>query len=104
MKERLLNTREVSRFLGISEKDVIDLAKAKVIAHFRVGGEFLRFRKEAVLKAKPAIKRKYNLPEKKYYQIEKVRDFFYFNDFYIISTVIIVVLLWVIIKDFLLGA
>ena len=99
MKEKLLATREASRILGIPEKDIIDLAKANLIPHFKVAGEFLRFKREDILRIKPAIKRKYNLPERKHRRIDRIKDFFYFNDFYIISTVIIVALLWVIIKD-----
>ena len=99
MQEKLLSTREVSHILGISEKDVIDLARSKLIPHFRVAGEFLRFKREDMFRIKPAIKRKYNLPEKKRRGLEKIKDFFYFNDFYIVSTLIIIALLWVIIKD-----
>lgn len=99
MKERLFTTREVSHTLGISEKDVIDLANKNIIPHFKVAGEFLRFKKEDILKVKPAIKKKYNIPEKKDRSLEQVKEFIYFNDFYLVSAVIIVVLLWVIFKD-----
>lgn len=37
--------------------------------------------------------------EKSYSQIEKIKDFLYFNDFYIISTIVIVVLLSMIFKS-----
>jgi predicted DNA-binding transcriptional regulator AlpA len=104
MREKLLATREVSHILGISEKEIIDLANNNVIPHFKLAGEFLRFRREDILRIKPAIKKKYNLPEKKYHTIEKVKDFFYFNDFYIISAAIIIVLLWVIIKGVALSS
>ena len=55
MQEKLFTTREVSHTLGISEKDVIDLANKNLIPHFKVAGELLRFRKEMRLKAKTAI-------------------------------------------------
>jgi len=99
MKEKLLNTREASSTLGISEKEIIDLANTNLIPHFKVAGEFLRFKKEDILKIKPAIKKKYRLPEKKHRRMDKAKEFFYFNDFYIISTIVIIALLWVIIKD-----
>lgn len=101
MKEKLLTTREVSQILGLSEQDVIDLAKADLLPSFRVAGEFIRFRKEDILRVKETIKKKYNIPEKKYYRIERIKEFFYFNDFYIISSVVIVVLLWIIFSDLL---
>jgi len=99
MKEKLFTTREVSHTLGISEKDVIGLANKSIIPHFKVAGEFLRFKKEDILKVKPAIKKKYNIPEKKDRSLEQVKEFIYFNDFYLVSATIIIVLLWVIFKD-----
>ncbi|MFH1504899.1 MAG: helix-turn-helix domain-containing protein [Candidatus Omnitrophota bacterium] len=99
MKEKLLNTREASSALGISEKEIINLANTNLIPHFKVAGEFLRFKREDVTKIKPVIKKKYRLSEKKYRRADKVKEFLYFNDFYIISTIIIIILLWVIIKD-----
>ncbi|MCK4917666.1 MAG: helix-turn-helix domain-containing protein [Candidatus Omnitrophica bacterium] len=101
MEEKLIATREVSRILGISEKEVIEMAETKLIPHFKVAGEFLRFKREDILKVKPEIKKRYNLPEKKIPYIEGLREFIYFNDFYIFSIAIIVILIWVIIKDFL---
>ena len=100
MSEKLLTTREVSQFLGISEKDIIELADAKLLPHFKVAGEFLRFRKEDISKVKETIRRKYNLPHKKFRRRESLLDFFYFDNFYIFSAMAIVVLLWIILKDF----
>lgn len=99
MKEKLLTTREASHILGISEKDIISLSGSNLIPHFKLGGEFLRFKKDDIFKLKPAIKKKYNLPEKKSRHMERVREFIYFNDFYLVSAAIIIGLLWVIIKD-----
>jgi excisionase family DNA binding protein len=101
VKEKLLTTREVSGVLGISEKEIIELANDNMIAHFKLGGEFLRFKRKDILQIKPAIKQKYNLPEKQYHGFESVREFLYFNDFYIFSATVIVLLLWFIVKDFL---
>lgn len=102
MKEKLLSTREVSQILGLSEQEVIDLSNASLLPSFKVAGEFLRFRKEDILKVKETIKNKYNLPERKYQPRERLREFLYFNDFYIVSAAIIFVLLWTILKDIVL--
>ncbi len=104
MREKLLSTREVSHVLGISEKQIIELANSRLIPHFKVAGEFLRFRREDVIKIKPAIRKKYNVPEKKHRWVEALREFFYFNDFYIVTTAIIISLLWVILKDIILAS
>jgi excisionase family DNA binding protein len=101
MKEKLLTTREASQILGISEKEVIELSSSGIIPHFKIGGEFLRFKREDILKIKDQIRKKYNLSLKKYSWKDKVKDFFYFNDFYIVSTLIIIILTWIILKDIL---
>ena len=103
MKEKLFTTREVSHTLGISEKDIITLANKNLVPHFKVAGEFLRFRREDILRIKPAIKKKYNIPEKKDHSLGRVREFLYFNDFYLVSATVIVILLWVILKDLAAG-
>jgi predicted DNA-binding transcriptional regulator AlpA len=102
MSEKLLTTREVSHILGLSEQDVIDLAKANLLPGFKVAGEFLRFKKDDIVKVKETIKKKYNLPEKQYQFKEKFKEFFYFNDFYILSGAAVLVLLWIIFKDLFL--
>jgi excisionase family DNA binding protein len=101
MREKLLTTREASQILGISEKEIIDFASSGLIPHFKIGGEFLRFRREDILKVKEEIRRKYNLSLKKYTWRDKIKDFFYFNDFYIVSFLIILILTWIIFKDIL---
>jgi excisionase family DNA binding protein len=99
MREKLLTTREASQTLNISEKDIIDLANANLLPHFKVAGEFLRFRKDDILRVRDKIRKKYNIPEQRVNRKERMREFFYFNDFYIACSVVIVVLLFVILKD-----
>lgn len=98
-QERLLTTREVSLILGISDKEVIDLSSAGVLPHFKVAGEFLRFRGEDILKVKNNLKKKHILAQNRGGRTGRIRDFFYFNDFYIICTAVIIFFLWIIIKD-----
>ncbi len=104
MSEKLLTTREASHVLGISEKDIINLANSNLIPHFKVAGEFLRFKRDDVLRVRPAIKKKYNIPDKKHHRLEIIKEFLYFNDFYIVSLALIIFLLWIIIKDIIFTA
>jgi excisionase family DNA binding protein len=98
IEEKLLTTREVSQILGLSEKEVIELAEAGKISHYKVAGEFLRFKKEEILKVRRIIQRELGLTSTRSLG-ERIRDFFYFNDFYIISFSIILILLWFILKS-----
>lgn len=98
-REKLLTTREVSQILGLSEKEVIELAKSERIPHYKVAGEFLRFKKEEVLRLKNEIQKKFNLRKKQVSLGERIGEFLYFNDFYIIAGLVIAFLLWVILKS-----
>ncbi|MCM8820105.1 MAG: hypothetical protein NC925_04840, partial [Candidatus Omnitrophica bacterium] len=75
-------------------------ANANLLPHFKIADQFLRFRKEDILKVKESIRRKYNLPHRKSTHIARIKEFIYFNDFYIISTIIIFILLFLIFKNY----
>ncbi len=97
MKEKLITVRESSQILGILEKDVIDLAKKGKIPSYYVGREFLRFPKEDILNLKEHIQADFNVLSEQPTFRERLYEFFYFNDFYIISFLIIAALLGLII-------
>jgi excisionase family DNA binding protein len=103
-----LTVREVSLILGISEKEVIDLAESGAIPAYKVGGVYLRFKREQIEEFKKSFRR--TLSDKnitsptrslasrdfmshKYSFKDMVSDFFYFNDFYILSILLILLML-----------
>ncbi len=126
-----MTIKEVAKYLEISEDEVKRLVDIGEIPAYKIGGSFLRFRKEqldairddvdevekdvpaavkaglddkgkpthhysdleAEIKKREPVVRQYD-----YTAAEKMRDFFYFNDFYILSFVIIGVLLFIIFK------
>mgnify|MGYP001357039902 CR=1 FL=1 len=99
-QEKLLTVREVSILLNISEKEVMDLAQAGKIPAYKVGGVFLRFKKDQVhdyQKTLHSSLSKVSPRENTPFQ-EKLSDFFYFNDFYIFSFLLICFLLIVIFR------
>ncbi len=64
-EEKLLTIREVSLILNITEKEVIDLAENQVIPAYRIGGVYLRFKRQQIEEYKkkinaPAAKRKFS--------------------------------------------
>ena len=99
-EEKLLTVREVSALLNVSEKDVMNLAESGAIPAYKVGGVFVRFKKDQVESYKKSSRtqhsvKKINVKEE-YPFNEKVIDFFYFNDFYILAVILATVLITII--------
>ncbi len=101
-EEKLLTVREVSSILGISEKEVLDLAASGAIPAYKIGGVYLRFKKEQIMgfvkHAHPVLSKpkiSVNYPFK-----DRIKDFIYFNDFYILTFFIILLLLLLIFRGF----
>jgi excisionase family DNA binding protein len=101
-EEKLLTVRDVSIILGITEKEVIELAENGAIPAYKVGGIYLRFKREQVQqynKSRKPVSAKLDL-EKEYPIQDRVSDFFYFNDFYILAAAIVFLLLFIILKGY----
>lgn len=95
MPEHLLNAKEACVYLGIDEKRLKDLVRKKVVPAYRIGGVYLRFRKDQLNIAKatiyePARVSLFQAKEVHETTAEKVNDFLYFNDFYIVSVILVI--------------
>lgn len=101
MAERLLTVRDVSLILGISEKEVLDLAESAKLPAYKIGGVFLRFKPEHVEEfrksSQPAHLRKPDTLQHYSFR-DKLDDFLYFNDFYILSILAISLILIIIFR------
>ncbi|NQT07075.1 MAG: helix-turn-helix domain-containing protein [Candidatus Omnitrophica bacterium] len=98
MEEHLLNIREAAEYLGIGERKVKELADKGEIPAYKIGGTFLRFKKTQLVIIKNTLsenRKKGTAPEE--WEVigaggnERLRDFLYFNDFYILSIVVILI-------------
>lgn len=102
-EEKLLTVRDVSLILSISEKEVMDLAESGKIPAYKVGGVYLRFQRqqvEAFRKVlKPPAARDDNFPQR-YSLMDRIGDFFYFNDFYMLSGILILLIIFVIYRGY----
>jgi excisionase family DNA binding protein len=99
-EEKLLTVREVSLMLGITEKEVMDLAESGALPAYKIGGVYLRFKKDQILgflKSSQQVSSS-RAAESKYPLSDRLSDFFYFNDFYLIAVGVIVFLLVIIFK------
>jgi len=103
MAEKLLTVRDVSLILGISEKEVIDLAESGKLPAYKIGGIYLRFKREQIEDFRKSFKAA--LPHKidtsqEYSFKDRVSDFFYFNDFYILAILIILLIVFIIFRGY----
>lgn len=87
--EKLWTTVEVAQYLGVTEADVEQLVHEGRLTGYKLGGQFLRFRPDQVTRLRGAVKPRAQgaaaaaaaLPTWK----ERLSDFLYFNDFYLLS-------------------
>ena len=103
-EEKLLTVRDTSLILGLSEKEVMDLAEGGRIPAYKLGGVYLRFKRQDIEEFRKSTKSpisKTVASEKSAPSTrDKISDFFYFNDFYILSVLIIALILFIIFKGY----
>lgn len=94
--EQFITVRETAQVLGISEKKVMDLIEGQKLQAYRIADQFLRLKKSEVLAVRKSGDVVNENVKFEYTSAERIFDFFYFNDFYIVSLIIIAALLCVI--------
>ena len=93
---QFISVRETAQMLGTTEKKVMDLIDERKLQAYRIADKFLRLKKSDVLGLRNSgIVVKENVPIN-YSTKERVQDFFYYNDFYLLSLLLIAALLYVI--------
>ena len=95
--EKLWTTGEVATYLGIQEMDVKQLVREGQLTGYKLGGQFLRFRPDQVealkgkIRFRPNARRVPTRPQDSW--VEQLKDFVYFNDFYMVSAGLLAILL-----------
>jgi len=115
MVDKLLTVQELANYLNMSEEKIVELVEKRIIVAYKIGGELLRFRKEQIdairseiydfvnnknnetQNKKKGSKLKYQEKKIKDTFLDKLIDFFYFSDFYIICGFIICILFFFVI-------
>ncbi|MCK9595356.1 MAG: helix-turn-helix domain-containing protein [Candidatus Omnitrophica bacterium] len=96
-EEKLLTVRDVSILLGLNEKEILDLTESGAIPAYNIGGVYLRFKKNQVEEFRKKFRGQQRAQHKFSVQ-DRVFDFFYFGDFYIISAIAIITALYFIFR------
>ena len=110
LKEEYLSSKEAADFLEINEEELKALVQKHQIPVHTVAGVFLRLKKKEIedLKIKWRIEREL-FPKRSEFFVhdnvvtkaglgEKLGDFWYFNDFYILCSILIMLLLYTILS------
>lgn len=93
---QFISVRETAQILSVSEKTVMDLIEGRKLQAYRIAEKFLRLKKADVLKLRNSGAVKKDNEEIAYTSNERLRDFFYFNDFYLVCLGVIFALTYVI--------
>jgi len=96
--DNLLSIEEVKSFLGVEDPELNQLVQVGKLHAYKIGGTYLRFRKEEVL----SLKQEYPSGKKPRISLPwfvRMRDFWRFNNFYILSLVLIAVLFFIVIRS-----
>jgi excisionase family DNA binding protein len=96
MSSQYITVRETAQILAVSEKKVMDLIESGHIQAYKIADQFLRLKRNEVVNIRTTGQVVSENVAHGYTQAERLRDFFYFNDFYLIAFIIIGALLYII--------
>lgn len=91
MSDGLLTEEEVKSYLKVDSPEINQLIQRGKLTAYRVGGSFVRYRKEEVIALRSG--RKYRLPDQfERNWFDKARDFLSFHSIYILLSILIALL------------
>ena len=96
MSGQYITVRETAQVLCISEKKVMDLIDGGKLQAYKIADQFLRLKRVEVMQIRGSGQVVRENVGHDYTSSERIRDFFYFNDFYLLTLVIIAALLYII--------
>jgi excisionase family DNA binding protein len=109
-EKNYISVEEAGEFLETSDEEVQHLIEDSILHAFKIGEKVIRVRKDQVseLKAKWRINRELfpeNQDANRHILVvdrprlkDRLRDFFYFKDFYILSILLVAVLIYLILR------
>lgn len=89
----MLTPEEVKSFLEITQDDLQKYAKQGKLPSYKIGGTYIRYRKEDVLNLRTELLPK-RVKQSKPSLLSRLGDFWRFNNFYIVSLAVVAALLY----------
>lgn len=93
----MLTAEEVKNFLEVDQPGFDRFLKEGKLHAYKIGGTYLRFRKEDVLTLRSQLTPKKS-PHGKASMAARAGDFWRFNNFYIISLLVALAVIWAVAK------
>src|SRR3989338_2953090 len=91
MSDCLLTEEEVRSYLKLDPSEVQQLTRRGKLTAYRVGGSFVRYRKEEVIALRSG--RKYQLPDQfERGWFDKLKDLWHFYSIYVLLSILVVLL------------
>jgi len=95
--KKFLTVKEAADYLGIKEIELQERADNGKVPSYMIGGVYTRFRVDDLDSFRCKIPRRL-VKKGTSGALDNIKDFFYFNDFYLFSFVAILVILYFIFK------
>ena len=96
MSSQYITVRETAQIMAVSEKKVMDLIESGNLQAYKIADQFLRLKRNEVANMLTTGQVVSENIKHIYTPAERMRDFFYFNDFYLGALVVIGILLYII--------
>ncbi len=93
-----ISVRETAQILGISERKVMDMIERNELQAYKIANQFLRLKRSEVTTLQQAGTVKNETVRYQYTAKERIYDFFYYNDFYLITVIAVAVLVYIVLR------
>lgn len=94
MMKRFLTSKEAANYLGLNEQELQELVDKGNIPSYKIGGIYTRLKVDDLNYYRRKIPRNARVKKEDGGLLDNIRDFIYFNDFYILSMIAIIVIIY----------
>ena len=91
----MLTLREVMDYLDLEQAKVESLVRKGRLSAYKIGGTYLRFKKDQVIALKVSSRAGFAGPGS---VLRKAQDYWYFNRIYILSLVLIILIVFLLVR------
>lgn len=95
----MLTLEEVKDYLEVDQHSIEKFIRQEKLRAYRIGGEYLRFRKEDVLNLQQEILPAGKLRKPSQTFFSRVSDFWRFNNIYLLAVILLVLLTFFVVQE-----